>query len=105
MATSQKRQFNGVFQNVSAGSASLTPAADGTETTGVASSIPVPGCSVGDVVFIVAPGSLGALQLDGEVQTAGTVVLKFANTTAGSLTPPAGVYTAICMTPDPAMFL
>lgn len=106
MATSQKRQFNDIYTNVNSASASLSPALVTTGTTGVASSIAVPGSLPGDVVIVSVPASLGALVMSGEVQVAGTVVLKFQNVTAGSLTPPAAaVYTAITMTLDPKMSL
>jgi hypothetical protein len=105
MSTNQKRQYTDVFQNTTAGSASLTPALVPTVTTNSASTIAVPGCLVGDIVDVSAPASLGALHVQGEVQAAGTVTLKFANTTAGSLTPPAGVYTVVCHTLDPKMSL
>lgn len=105
MSTNQKRQYNGVYQNVTSGFASLTPALVATGTTGVASTISVPGSLVGDLVRVSAPAALGAVQLSGEVTVAGTVTLKFSNTTAGSITPPAGVYVAICETLDPAMLL
>jgi hypothetical protein len=107
MSTSQKRQYNGIVQNVSAGSAVLSPAAVSANTTNTASSIPVPGCLVGDLVRVTCSASFAdSLLMAGEVQAAGTVTLKFANVSAGSLTPPAAAtYTAVCETLDPAMFL
>jgi hypothetical protein len=104
MSTSQKRYFNDIFTNFSAGSASITPGAATTGTT-VTSTIAVPGCLVGDVVFASAPAALGNVQMVGEVTAAGTVTLKFSNTTAGTLTPPAGVYTVIACTVDAKMGL
>jgi antitoxin (DNA-binding transcriptional repressor) of toxin-antitoxin stability system len=96
MALIQPAQYRGIYDSVYAASASLTPALVATVTTGVASTITVPGAAVGDLVTVRAPAAIGALILQGEVTAANTVTLKFANTTAGSLTPPAGVYTAVC---------
>lgn len=104
MATSQKRQFNDVFTNQNSGSASVTPGAATTGIT-VTVAITVPGALVGDVVWVSAPAAIGNLTMTGEVTAANTVTIKFANTTAGSLTAPAGVYTVITNTVDPKMSL
>lgn len=96
MALNAPTQYRGLVDSVRSASASLTPALVTTGTTGVASTITVPGAAVGDVVTVVAPAALGSVLLQGEVTAANTVTLKFANTTAGSITPPAGVYIAVC---------
>jgi hypothetical protein len=106
MSTSQERQFQGVFELVSAGTAALTPAAVAANTTNDASTIAVPGCQIGDLVSISASVSMGStILVQGEVQTAGVVTVKFANVSAASITPPAGNYTAICFNPNNVMFL
>lgn len=105
MGTSQKRQFNDIFTNVSSASASLTPGALTTDTS-EAVTIAVPGCLVGDLVWVSLAGAQTALiQVTGEVLVAGTVSVVFSNTTAGSLTPAAGVYTVVALTLDPKMSL
>lgn len=87
--------FRTVVDQVFTASASLTPALVTTGATGVASTITVPNAALGDVVDVVVPSSLLNLILQGEVTAANTVTLKFANVSAGSITPPAGVYTAV----------
>lgn len=105
MATSQKRQFNDIFQNFSAGSAALTPGALTTNTSGV-STVAVPGAAVGDVVFVSASVAQTAnVQVTGQVYAAGVVSIVFSNTSAGSLTPVAAVYTVVACTLDPKMAL
>jgi len=107
MSTSQRRQFQDIFANVSTATAALTPAAVGATTTNTASTITVPGAQVGDLVFIILDNAeLGdSIVVQGEVLAVGVVTVKFSNCSAGSLTPPAANYTAICLTPDPKMFL
>lgn len=95
MSLKAKFQFQALFPSVAFATATLTPAAVTTGTTNVASTITVPGAAVGDLVFISPPAALGNVHLQGEVTAADTVTLKFANTTAGSITPPAGAYKAI----------
>lgn len=77
-------------------SASITPAAVATATTAVQSfSIPALGVVVGDQVSCVTPPSAlpaGVFALGGTVTAADTVAITFVNVTAGSLTPPTGVY-------------
>jgi hypothetical protein len=94
-------QFLRIWGNVTAASAVLSPAAVGAGTTNVASTIAVPNCQIGDVVDVRCSASFAnSLLVQGEVQAAGVVTLKFANVSAGSLTPPAAAtYTAICYTP------
>lgn len=105
MSTSQKRQFNDIFQNISSGSASLTPGALTTDTS-EAVTIAIPGALIGDVVFVSLAGAQTALiQVTGEVLAAGVVSVVFSNTTAGTLTPAAGVYTVVSCTLDPKMSL
>lgn len=111
MSTSQKRQFNDVFTNVSSGSAALTPAALTTNTSG-ASTVAVPGALVGDVVLVTQNTAAGApvaqtagIQVTGQVYAAGVVSIVFSNTSAGSLTPVAAVYTVVALTLDAKMSL
>jgi hypothetical protein len=87
--------FRTVVDQVFSATAALTPALVTTGTTGVASTITVNNAALGDVVDVVVPSSLLNLILQGEVTAANTVTLKFANVSAGSVTPPAGNYTAI----------
>lgn len=95
MALNQPAQYRDIYDSVYAASASVTPGAATTGTT-VTVTITVPGAAVGDLVTVRAPAALGNVVMQGEVTAANTVTVKFANTTAGTLTPPAGVYTAIC---------
>lgn len=95
MAYSSPTQFRALVDQVFAASASLTPALVTTGTTGVASTITVPGAALGDYVEVTVPSSLLNLILQGEVTAANTVTLKFANVSAGSVTPPGAVYTAV----------
>lgn len=94
-------QYRRVIDIVNSATAALTPALVTTGTTGVASTITVPGAAVGDVVDVRASVSIGNVILQGEVTAANTVTLKFANVTAGSITPAAGNYTAIVYRPTP----
>lgn len=84
--------FQRVFQQVNTASATLTPTAAAAGVTNVASTVAVPGALVGDIVDVSAPSSLLNLILQGEVTAVGVVTLKFANVSAGSITPPAGLY-------------
>lgn len=105
MSTSQKRQFNDIFQNFSAGSAALTPGALTTNTSG-ASTVAVPGAAVGDVVFVSSSvAQTAGIQVTGQVYAAGVVSIVFSNTSAGSLTPVAATYTVVACTLDPKMSL
>ena len=96
MALSQASQYRTLVDSVYVASASITPGAITTGTTGATQTIAVPGALVGDVVTMRAPAVLGSVIMQGEVTAANTVTVKFANTTAGTITPPAGIYTAIC---------
>lgn len=98
MTILSRTSFQRVVQQVNSASASLTPALVTTGATGVASTIAVPGALVGDVVDVVGPSSLLNLILQGEVTAVGVVTLKFANVSAGSITPPAGIYKAVTYT-------
>lgn len=105
MSTSQKRQFNDIFTNISSGSAALTPSALTTNTS-EASTVAVPGAAVGDVVFVSASVAQTAnIQVTGQVYAAGVVSIIFSNTSAGSLTPVAATYTVVSCTLDPKMSL
>lgn len=107
MAQRNARQFRDCFSEVLTASAVLSPALVTTGTTGVASTITVPGVVLGDTVIACAcSAAIGALHLQGEVTAADTVTLKFANTTAGSLTPPAAAtYSVICGKTNPGLFV
>lgn len=91
MAISSRTSFQRIYQQINTGSASVTPGAATTGTT-VTVTVPVAGSLVGDVVEVSAPSAIGNLTMSGEVTAAGTVTIKFANATAGSLTAPAGLY-------------
>lgn len=106
MSTSQRRQFQDIFANISSGSASLTPGALTTDTS-EAVTVTVPGAQIGDVVFVslAAVAQTALIQVTGEVLVAGVVSVVFSNTTAGTLTPAAGVYTVVSCTLDPKMSL
>lgn len=91
--------YRRVFDQVGSASASLTPTAAAATTTNVASTITVPGAAIGDLVDVLPPSSLLNLILQGEVTAANVVTLKFANVSAGSITAPAGIYTAIVYRP------
>jgi hypothetical protein len=105
MSTSQRRQFQDIFANVSAASASLTPGALTTDTSEIVT-VTVPGAAVGDVVFVsLAAAQTAGIQVTGRCDAAGVVGIEFSNTTAGSLTPASGVYTVVSCTLDPKMSL
>ena len=76
--------------------ASITPAAVGAATTAVQSfTITALGVVVGDQISAVSPPAAtpaGQFVVGAAVTAADTVAITFANVTAGSLTPPAGVY-------------
>lgn len=94
-----RTSFQRVVQQVNSGSASVTPGAATTGIT-VTVTIPVAGSLIGDIVDVMAPSAIGNLTMSGEVTAAGTVTVKFANVTAGSLTAPAGIYKAVTYTPS-----
>lgn len=99
MAQSSRAQFQGLFSTVNTGQASVTPGAATTGIT-VTVTVPVTNCAIGDIVDVSAPAAIGNLTMSGEVTAAGTVTIKFANVTAGSLTAPAGVYKVTTYTPS-----
>lgn len=76
--------------------ATLTPAAVSAAITAVQSfTITALGVIVGDQVSAITPPSAapaGVFPLGGIVTAADTVAITFVNVTAGSLTPPSGVY-------------
>jgi hypothetical protein len=107
MSTSQRRQFQDIFANVSSASASLTPSALTTGTSEIVT-VTVPGAAIGDIVFVsagTAAGQTAGIQVTGRCDAAGVVSIEFSNTTAGTLTPVAGVYTVVSCTLDPKMSL
>lgn len=77
-------------------SASITPAAVGAATTAAQSFVITGlGVVVGDQVSAVSPPAAtpaGQFVVGATVTAADTVAITFANVTAGSLTPPAGLY-------------
>lgn len=97
MTILSRTSFQRVVQQVNSASANVTPGAATTGVT-VTVTIPVPGSSIGDIVDVSAPAAIGNLTMSGEVTVAGTVTVKFANVTAGSLTAPAGIYKAVTYT-------
>lgn len=97
MSFSDRTSWQALVQQVNIASGSLTPSAVTTGTTG-SSTLAVPNSQLGDLVDVSAPAAIGNLVMQGEVTAAGTVTIKFANTTAGSITPPAGVYRVITYT-------
>lgn len=73
-------------------SQSLTPVAVATVAT-VEQTFSVPGLAVGDYVSISPPSiTAGVAPVCARVSAANTLAVTFVNSTAGSLTPPAGVY-------------
>lgn len=106
MATSQKRQWNDIFLNFSAGSAALTPLSMNANTSSVANTIAVPGALVGDIVFVsTLVAQTAAIQQAGQVYAPGVVSIVFSNTTGGALIPVSTVYTVVACTLDPKMGL
>lgn len=91
--------FQHLWNQVNYGSASVTPGAATTGTT-VTVTVAAGNCQIGDVVDVSAPAAIGNLTMSGEVTAVGTVTIKFANVTAGSLTAPAGIYKVVTYTPS-----
>lgn len=90
MASRSKRLFQDVYKDILGASKVVSVGAVGAGTTNTSNTITVPGVAVGDpVITVSASASLGAVVLSAEVTAADTVTLKVANTTAGSITPPA----------------
>lgn len=70
----------------------LIPSAVAEETT-AEQSFTVPGLLVGDFVDVNSPSITAGLGIvNARVSAANTIVIAFANTTSGSLTPPSGLY-------------
>lgn len=84
-----------IYKNAVIG-ASLTPAAVATITSaGQSFSIPALGVLVGDQISAISPPAItpaGVFIVGATVTATDTVQIVWANVTAGSLTPPAGVY-------------
>ena len=106
MSTSQRRQFQDVFANVSSASAALTPGLLTTNTSEIVT-VAVPGAAVGDVVSVSAGASAqtAGIQVTGRCDAAGVVSIEFSNTSAGSLTPVSSTYTVVSCTLDAKMSL
>lgn len=98
MAQQSRAQFQGLFSNVSTANASVTPGALTAGTVNTATTIACPGCAVGDIVDVSAPASLGGIMMQGEVEAAGVVTLKFLS--GATTAPSAGVYKVTCYTPS-----
>jgi hypothetical protein len=85
-----------ITKNLVAG-ASITPASVATVTTaGQSFTLTGLGVAVGDQISAVQPPAItpaGVFVVGASVTAADTVQIVWANVTAGSLTPPAGVYT------------
>ena len=70
----------------------ITPTAVAAATT-VEQSVTVPGLVVGDYVEVCPPAlTAGVTLANSRVSAANTLQLQFVNSTAGSLTPPAGAH-------------
>ncbi|HUN00413.1 MAG TPA: hypothetical protein PLI96_08015 [Halothiobacillus sp.] len=73
-------------------SQSITPAAVAAATT-VEQSFTIPGVLPGDSIDVNPPAlTAGVVLSNARVSAANTVQIQFTNSTAGSLTPPAGVH-------------
>ena len=94
MAIYGPAQYRDLVDSVRTAAASLTPGALTANVVNTSNTITVPGAAVGDIVEMVAPASLGAIIMSGEVTSANTVTVKFLS---NAVTAPAtGVYVAIC---------
>lgn len=95
-ATSPQAAIGNIQKNVVLG-ASITPAAVATVTTaGQSFTLTGLGVAVGDQISAISPPAItpaGVFVVGASVTAADTVQIVWANVTAGSLTPPAGVYT------------
>lgn len=82
-----------------------TPGAVAAGTT-VTAAVTVTGAALGDRVDVTCQSSLGNVLLQGEVTAANTVTLKWANVTAGSITPPAAaLYNIVVYQRNPVLFV
>jgi len=104
-ATPQPQASIGNIQKNALIGASITPAAVATVTTaGQSFTIAGLGVIVGDQISAVSPPAItpaGVFVVGASVTAADTVQVVWANVTAGSLTPPAGVYTFEVNRPQP----
>lgn len=74
---------------------SITPASVGAATV-VEQTFSVPGLTTADKVVVNAPALVNAIGVAGvRVSAADTLAIRFANPTAGALTPAAGTYPVI----------
>lgn len=100
-------QFRDVIDSVLAITAvSLNPGVTTTGTTTTATAT-VTGAAVGDFVEVSCQTALGNVTIQGEVTAANTVTVKFANTTAGSITPAGGaaLYNIVVYQRKPVLFV
>lgn len=88
--TSIRTLWHRVFSQVNTGSASLTPGALTANTVNTANTVACVGAAIGDVVDVVAPASIGATIMQGEVTAVGVVTIKFLS--GGTTAPPTGIY-------------
>lgn len=104
-ASPMPAQFRDLVDSVCTISAvAQTPGAITTATTAT-SNVNVPGAAIGDRVDVTCQQALGNVILQGEVTAAGVVTLKWANTTAGTITPPAAaLYNIIVYKRIPVVF-
>lgn len=98
-------QFRDHVRLVMGATASLNPGAVAANSTATAT-ITVPGALVGDEASVVCATPLGNVLLNAEVTAPNTVTIKFANTSAGAVTPAGGAanYTALVWRLDPVCF-
>lgn len=96
-ANPQPQSAIGNIQKNAILTASITPASVATVTTaGQSFTITGLGAAVGDMISTVSPPAItpaGVFVVGATVTAADTIQIVWANVTAGSLTPPAGVYT------------
>lgn len=106
MAVNGRKQFQAVNANVITPTAtSLNPGSTAAGATSTAT-VTVAGAAVGDYVEVSCQTALGNVSIQGEVTAANTVTVKFANTTAGAITPAGGaaLYNVVVYQRDPQLF-
>lgn len=88
--TTDRTSFQAIFQQVSSGSAALTPGSLTAGTVSTANTVACPGAALGDIVFVSAPAAIGATIMWGEVTAVNVVTIKFLS--GATTAPPTGVY-------------
>lgn len=98
-------QFRDVIDSICTLTAvAQTPGAVGAGAT-VTAAVTVNGAALGDRVDVSCQSSMGNVLLQGEVTAANTVTLKWANVTAGAITPPAAaLYNIVVYQRKPVLF-